>query len=236
MRLMHNGWYVPDTDKNITRLLENDTDKANPSYEGKYRDIILEHLPNKRTFVDVGANVGIWSFPFVGKFNKIVGYEPSKQNIECLKANVGETIEIRTKAVANFTGEADFHQAEKNCGDGKLCRPGVNASYIVPVVELSNEELTDVDLIKVDVQGWEYEVLEGAVNLIKQQNPWVVYEINEDVDKCCELMESLGYEMIMAKSKRVMLWAPLSGHNAPKDKNQFGRYLGKGPYAHRFVK
>ena len=42
MRLMHNGWYVPDTDKNITRLLENDTDKSNPSYEGKYRDIIAQ--------------------------------------------------------------------------------------------------------------------------------------------------------------------------------------------------
>ncbi len=236
MRLMHNGWYVPDTDKNITRLLENDSDKSNPSYEGRYRDIIVEHLPNKRTFVDVGANVGIWSFPLIGKFKHIIGYEPSKQNIECLQANVGDGIEIRTKAVANFTGTSDFHQAEKNCGDGKLCRPGINPSYTVPVVELSKEDLVEVDLIKIDVQGWEYEVIEGGVDLIKSQNPWVIFEINEDVDKCCALMESLGYEMIMAKSKRVMLWAPLHGHNAPVDRNQFGRYLGKGPYAERFVK
>jgi len=73
MKLMHNGWYVPDDDQKITRVLENDSDKSLPSYEGRYREQILEHLPNKRTFVDVGANVGIWSFSMIGKFSKIIG-------------------------------------------------------------------------------------------------------------------------------------------------------------------
>ena len=234
MRLMHNGWYVPDDDKKISFVLENDIDKTNPSYEGKFRNQILEHLPNKRTFVDVGANVGIWSFPFIGKFNTIVGYEPSKQNIECLQANVGTAIDIRTKAVADFEGTADFHQAGKNCGDGKLCREGVGASYAVPVVKLDNENLLDVDLIKIDVQGWELEVLKGAEHLIRSHQPWVIFEVNQDIDTCCEFMESLKYETIYTKSKRVFLWAPTVGHNAPADKSQFGRYLGPGPYAARF--
>jgi len=236
MKLMHNGWYVPDDDKKITFVLENDIDKTNPSYEGKFRNQILEHLPNKRTFVDVGANVGIWSYPLIGKFDRIIGYEPSKQNIECLKANVGDAVDIRTKAVANFEGEADFHQAGKNCGDGKLCRPGVGSSYQVPVVTLDNENLTDVDLIKIDVQGWELEVLQGGLKILNQQRPWVAFEVNEDIDICCELMESLEYETIFAKTKRLFIWAPKSGQNAPADKNQFGRYLGPGPYADRFGK
>ena len=231
---MHNGWYVPDDDKKISFVLENDIDKTNPSYEGKFRNQILEHLPNKRTFVDVGANVGIWSFPFIGKFKSVVGYEPSKQNIECLIANVGESIEIRTKAVANFEGTADFHQAGKNCGDGKLCRPGVGASYTVPVVKLDNENLSDVDLIKIDVQGWELEVLQGAEQIIKKQRSWVIFEVNQDIDVCCKFMENLDYETIYTKSKRVFLWAPKSGHNTPADKSQFGRYLGPGPYAPRY--
>lgn len=234
MKLMHNGWYVPDDDKKITRVLENDTDKSSPSYEGKFREQILEHLPNKRTFVDVGANVGIWSYPLIGKFKHIVGYEPSKQNIECLKANVGEAIEIRTKALANFTGTADFHQAGKNCGDGKLCRPGIGASYQVPVVCLDDEGIENIDLIKIDVQGWEYEVLLGAEKIIKNQRPWVAFEVNQDIDKCCEFMEKLGYETLYTKTKRIFVWAPLTGFNSPTDKKQFGRYLGPGPYAHRY--
>jgi FkbM family methyltransferase len=236
MRQLHNKWYVPEDDQKISRVLENDTDKNNPSYEGKYREQILAHIPNKRTFVDVGANVGIWSYPMIGKFQKVISYEPSRQNIECLIANVGDGIELRTKAVANFVGEADFHQAGKNCGDGKLCRPGIPSMYTVPVVTLDSENLETVDLIKIDVQGWELEVLQGAINLIKSQNPWVIFEVNQDIDVCCELMESLGYETILTKSKRVFCWAPLSGHNSPRDKNQFGRYLGPGPYAPRFVR
>lgn len=234
MKLMHNGWYVPDDDKKITRVLENDSDKSSPSYEGKFREQILEHLPNKRTFVDVGANVGIWSYPLIGKFKHIVGYEPSKQNIECLEANVGKSIEIRTKALANFTGTADFHQAGKNCGDGKLCRPGIGASYQVPVVCLDDEDIEDIDLIKIDVQGWEYEVLLGAEKIIKNQRPWVAFEVNQDIDKCCLFMENLGYETLYTKTKRIFVWAPLTGFNSPLDKKQFGRYLGPGPYAHRY--
>jgi FkbM family methyltransferase len=236
MKQLHNGWYVPDDDKKISFVLENDVDKNNPSYEGKFRNQILENIPNKRTFVDVGANIGIWSYPLIGKFNKIVAYEPSNQNIECLKENVGNLIEIRTKAVANFEGTADFHQAGKNCGDGKLCRPGVGASYTVPVVQLDNENLQDVDLIKIDVQGWELEVLEGARYTIKTQRPWVIFEVNEDIDKCCTFMEELDYETIYTKSKRVFLWAPKNGKNCPVDKKQFGRYLGPGPYAARLVR
>ena len=104
----------------------------------------------------------------------------------------------------------------------------------MPVVKLDNENLSDVDLIKIDVQGWEFDVLKGAQNIISSQRPWVIFEVNQDIDECCAFMESLNYETIYTKSKRVFLWAPKSGHNAPKDPSQFGRYLGSGPYAARY--
>jgi FkbM family methyltransferase len=235
MNKMSNGWHVPDDDKKITFVLSNDTDMLNPSYEGKYREQILKQIPSKKTFVDVGTNVGIWSLPMMHQFKTVVSYEPSKQNIECLKANIPTGIDLREKAIANFTGFADFHQAGKNCGDGKLCREGVKSTYTVPVVKLDDEGLSNVDLIKIDVQGWEYEVLDGAIKLISRDRPWVIFEVNEDIDKCCSLMESLGYETLMLKSKRLFLWAPKTGKNMPSDINQFGRYLGPGPYKERFA-
>jgi FkbM family methyltransferase len=235
MNKMSNGWHVPDDDKKITFVLSNDTDMLNPSYGGKYREQILKQIPSKKTFVDVGTNVGIWSLPMMHQFKTVVSYEPSKQNIECLKANIPTGIDLREKAIANFTGFADFHQAGKNCGDGKLCREGVKSTYTVPVVKLDDEGLSNVDLIKIDVQGWEYEVLDGAIKLISRDRPWVIFEVNEDIDKCCSLMESLGYETLMLKSKRLFLWAPKTGKNMPSDINQFGRYLGPGPYKERFA-
>lgn len=234
MKNLKNGWMVPDDDTRVTYLLENDMDMKTPTYEEKYRKLIIEHLPNKRTFVDVGANVGIWSLPMTEHFKNVISYEPSRQNIECIKINIPRGIELREKAVADFNGEAKFHQAGKNCGDGKLCREGVKSSYTVPVVKLDDENLQNVDMIKIDTQGWELEVLKGMINLIKFQQPWIMIEVNEDIDKCCELMESLDYETIYVKSKRNFVWAPKTGFNSPVNKTIFKRYLGPGPYAQRY--
>jgi FkbM family methyltransferase len=234
MKNLKNGWMVPDDDTRVSGLLENDSSMENPSYEHKYRKLVIDYLPNKRTFVDVGANVGIWSLPMRSHFKKVISYEPSIQNIECIKANIPNGIELRTKAVADFNGEAKFHQAGKNCGDGKLCREGVKSTYTVPVVKLDDENLSDVDLIKIDTQGWELDALKGMHNIITTQRPWVMFEINEDVDVCCKLMEDYGYETVYIKSKRNFLWAPKTGNNSPQDKSILKRYLGPGPYAQRY--
>ena len=234
MKKLKNGWLVPDDDTRVSGLLENDLSMDHPSYEDKYRSLVIESLPNKRTFVDVGANVGIWSLPMRLHFEKVISYEPSKQNIECIKSNIPSGIELREKAVADFNGEAKFHQAGKNCGDGKLCREGVKSAYVVPVVKLDDENLQNVDMIKIDTQGWELEVLKGMSNLINSQRPWIMIEINEDVDKCCELMENYGYETVCIKSKRNFVWAPKTGHNSPVDKSILKRFLGPGPYAERY--
>ena len=234
MKKLNNGWLVPDDDTRVSRLLEKDSSMGQISYEDKYRSLIIESLPNKRTFVDVGANVGIWSLPMKSHFKNVISYEPSKQNIECIKANIPNGIDLREKAVADFNGEAKFHQAGKNCGDGKLCREGVKSTYTVPVVKLDDENLENVDMIKIDTQGWELDVLKGMSNLIKSQQPWIMIEVNEDIDLCCALMESLNYETVYVKSKRNFVWAPKTVHNCPADKSIFKRYLGPGPYAKRY--
>jgi FkbM family methyltransferase len=234
MKKLNNGWLVPGDDIKISSLLENDSDMLDPSYEARYRQEIVKHLPNQRTFVDVGANVGIWSLPMTKHFKKIISYEPSRQNIECIKSNIPTGIELREKAVADFNGTAEFHQAGKNCGDGKLCRDGVSPSYTVPVVKLDDENLTEVDFVKIDTQGWELDVLKGMHNIITTQRPWIMFEVNDDVDLCCALMEQYRYETVCIKSKRNFVWAPMVGHNSPQDKTILKRYLGPGPYAQKY--
>ena len=238
MKKLNNGWTVPDDDQRVTLLLENDQSMYEPYYESKFMQAVITHLPNKRTFVDVGANVGIWSLPMTKHFSTVIAYEPSKQNIECIKANIPSGAEIREKAVADFCGEAEFSPSEKNCGDGKLVRNGLYLKpvvYIVQVVKLDDEELTDVDMIKIDTQGWELDVVKGMTELIKKHKPWVMLEINEDIDRCCKIMEDFGYETVCIKSKRNLLWAPKDGHNSPEDTSILKRYLGPGPYASRYA-
>ena len=84
------------------------------------------------------------------------------------------------------------------------------------MVRLDDENLKDVDLIKIDVQGWELEVLQGAEEIIKKQHPWVIFEVNQDIDTCCKFMEDLGYETIHTKSK---IWHRLGVTTLPSLKS-----------------
>lgn len=225
-----NGWHVPEGDTKMTRHLEKDTALNKAGYEEKQRNTILKHIPTKNTFVDIGANVGVWSITLAQHFDTVYSYEPSVRNRECLEKNVqGKTI-VRDVALSNFNGESNFHDEIKNCGNSKLWNEGDQPGlYTVPVKKLDDENIENCSLIKMDVQGYEWQVIQGAEKLIETQNPWIAFEVSADVDVICKFLEDKGYDMIDNKSKRIFIYAPKQGTNAPKQ-SAFGRRMGPGPY------
>ena len=227
---LENGWNVPDGDTKMTRHLKTDLSPQNAEYEQRQRNTILENLPIKHTFVDVGANLGVWSITLMPHFEKVISYEPSSRNRECLRMNLGTKGEIRSVALSNFNGESAFHEEIKNCGNSKLWNEGdIEGLYKVPVRKLDDEKIENCSLIKMDVQGYEWQVIQGAENLIETQNPWIAFEVSADVDVICKFLEDKGYDMIDNKSKRLFIYAPTTGPLAP-NKKAFGRRMGSGPY------
>ncbi len=233
MRKLENGWCVPEGDIKMTTHVETDTSVENPGYEQRHRDTILSHIPIKETFVDVGANLGIWSIAMSKHFKKVIAFEPSPRNRECLEQNVSGRADIRPYAVGNENGVVQFYDAIKNCGDCKVVTPSIGSKknqYEVGLVKLDDQEITNCSLIKIDVQGYELPVILGAEKIITEQQPWIIFEINEDIDLICEFLEKRNYDMILNKSKRVVIFAPKSGPLSPKSKDAFGRWFGDGPY------
>ena len=230
MRKLTNGWHVPEGDTKMSRHIETDASPALAEYEEKQRKTILKHIPVKKTFVDVGANVGVWSITLQQHFDHVISYEPSVRNVECLKLNVQGRTEIRNTALSDFNGEAEFHDEIKNCGNSKLwAESGQPGLYKVPVRKLDDENIENCSLIKMDVQGYEWQVIQGAQNLIETQQPWIAFEVSADVDVICKFLEDRNYDMIDNKSKRIFIYAPKTGKNAPSE-NAFGRRMGPGPY------
>ena len=106
MKQLENGWHLPDIDQTMTRKIIGDDDITNSNYEIHIRHAILDYIPIRNTFIDVGANVGVWSLNMHKHFHRVVAYEPSPMNIECFEANLdslqyGANIELRTKAVGD---------------------------------------------------------------------------------------------------------------------------------------
>ena len=120
-------WNVPDGDKMVTRKLGNGKNE-NPKYEKILRKAILKSLKNKRTFIDCGANVGIWTLPMSSEFKNVISFEPDVRNMECLKENTKskENIQYRVEGVGISKSLSIIKQSVKNCGN----------SFVLPADEL----------------------------------------------------------------------------------------------------
>lgn len=120
-------WKVPDGDQMVTRKL-GDGREENPKYEKKYRKTILKGLKSKKTFIDVGANVGMWSLPMSSEFENVISFEPDVRNMECLRENTSRktNIEYRTEGVGINKSLSIIKQSVKNCGN----------SFVLPADEL----------------------------------------------------------------------------------------------------
>lgn len=218
MQILSNGWHVPDQDEKMFSHVKGDTSRFAPNYEKKQRLIIDQEHPNKKTFLDVGANIGVWSLAMKDKFNKVIAFEPSIKNLECLRKNWNG--EIREYAVGDVNSTVIFKDSAKNCGNGKV-RPDLTlegSAYEVEMVKLDDQNITDCSLIKIDVQGFEWQVVQGAQNLIETQLPWVTVEPNQDITKMVEFFFNRNYKFVEVKSKRTFIFAPTTGPNCPRQK------------------
>lgn len=216
MQILANGWHVPDGDERMLSHVKGDKSVSMPNYEMRQRSVIVDEHPNKKTFVDVGTNIGVWSIAMKPHFDKVISYEPSTKNLECLKMNYDG--EIREYAVGNENTKVIFKDSERNCGNGKVrldldLNPG---TYEVEMVRLDDQDITDCSLIKIDVQGFEWPVLQGAQNLIETQLPWVTVEPNQDIAHMVNFFFDRGYKFIEVKSKRTFIFAPTHGPNCPR--------------------
>lgn len=150
-------------------------------------------LTSDSVFLDVGANVGIFSLlaSKIAISGKIIAFEPATETFELLCRNV-ELNEARNAvayrvALSNSAGEAKLNlNAPGKDGLNTLGRPSHPScepvgTETVPTTTIDEflraQSLTHVDAMKVDVEGAELFVLQGAENLLRQPNaPLILYE------------------------------------------------------------
>ena len=144
------------------------------------------------TVLDIGANVGIMSLLFsdlVGETGKVLSFEPNPIIFEDLEAAVekksANNVNLFKMGLGECEGELILSVPHSNLGLGTLVRTSSEkcTKYKVQVKTLDNilkkESVTKVDFMKIDVEGFEYNVLLGAHETLRQQKPKViVFELN----------------------------------------------------------
>ena len=159
----------------------------------------------KRVAIDIGANNGLYSFFYSKQFNEVKSFEPfplAATNLNAAKIN---NVKIFHYALSSKSGEQILHAPISS--DGTVVHSqasfnkfdGPNVEIPVELRTLDLFEFKDVDMLKIDVEGHEQKVLEGAVATIKKYKPVLLIELEErhlgfSPKRVISYIEKLGYE------------------------------------------
>ena len=153
----------------------------------KSRDSALKYVKECNQVVDIGAHVGISVHHWAKFFNKITAFEPMIDHFDCLQKNTEniKNLELYNIAVSDKEGKLfGSYRSTKNSGsfqllDSNYKQPNKKVPrklYEIEVKPLDSFEFIDLNLLKIDVEGWEFEVLKGSINTIKKHKPVLLVE------------------------------------------------------------
>ena len=151
-------------------------------------DRLREFVPSGSTVIDVGANVGFFSLRFakwVGDGGRVISIEPEDRNYDRLiaalkRADLLNRVEA-LKAAASAAAAMTFLEINPlHPADHKLSRDGTGLAVRAVALDDLVRDRSSLSLIKIDVQGAEMLVLEGAAGILKTCGPALFVELHEE--------------------------------------------------------
>ena len=191
----------------------------NGIYELEELEGIFDLLKNFRkefelgTACDIGANIGNHSRYFATKFKKVVSFEPNSLIIDILKFNTKlfSNIIVFENAIGDYEGTALIFGSKLNIGGFSALRDRnrvaqeyadyefVSNSIKVITLDSMQEHLENLQFIKIDVEGYEKQVIDGAIKCIFKFKPIIAFEqwpsdFVDSKSKVIETLVEMGYE------------------------------------------
>jgi FkbM family methyltransferase len=159
--------------------------------------------------IDIGANLGYYAFQearIVGETGEVIAIEPVLGNVQLLKhgreLNSFKNMKILPIAIGVQNGTSKiFLQKESNCGS-MLLPDSYLKTVDVPTRDLDSlfESEQKIDYIRMDVEGFEIEIIKGMHKILDKFKPTLFIEIHldilgyEKVKRFLEEIKSLGYD------------------------------------------
>jgi FkbM family methyltransferase len=173
----------------------------------RFLPILSKYIDGEKTIIDVGANIGDTTLSIIDKCtNPIICIEPSDIFFEFLKQNIENNqidqnrITLLKKMIGTGTLKGSLTHSSKGTATLKI-ESEVPQNTHVPLDSLTINN--DVILLKVDTDGYDFDVILSAQNVLKKSEPLIFWEndISEDFqmegyNKLYEKLESLGYNHV----------------------------------------
>lgn len=165
-----------------------------------------------RVAIDIGANKGVWTHRLLQQCREVYAFEPNPKMVRRLKKCFGHRANVSGLAISNETGASVLRIPKTSGGYSSQLSTlsqvqdfGDHLPVEVKTSKLDDLKIENVGFIKIDVEGFELQVIEGARETIERDKPVLVIEIEEahtkkDIGASIELVEAMGYEtFVMAE-------------------------------------
>ena len=181
---------------------------------------LLENIKEGDVVIDVGANVGEISMRMANivknKNGQIYSFEPDTINhqrfLNNIKINNFDIIHLIKKGLGNKKGTYNFSVIdEHNRGMNRITKSDENSNNtLIDVIKLddylNDNSILSVNAIKIDVEGFEMNVIKGATNIIQKEMPFLFIELddnnlcdqNSSAKELVKTLSDVGYEIVNA--------------------------------------
>lgn len=212
-------WWVCDEEQNMLKYTEV-ADRGDLKWQGGFPEYLLKLVSEPKVFVDVGANYGFMSTALSKVFDIVYAFEVIPKTYDCLVKNCEGYPNINTYACGLGHEEstmlakrrlktAGHSQIVNDPNEIKMYREKRHHKqhmvelFDIPIKPLDSFNFERIDLLKIDVEGFEEFVLQGAEETLKRCNPVVALEVTREkktnvirTKDAVQMMLDLNYKLI----------------------------------------
>ena len=174
-------------------------------------DFLEKYMGKNITVIDVGANIGFFTIQvskFLDASANIIAIEPSSENVLRMKKviekkNPEPKISIISVALSDKKGWGYLKMDASNPANHKIQEVANSVKTVeLQTLDTITENILNVKLIKIDVQGYELSVLRGGERLLNDQSPMLLIEIDNRIDsklsrEIWDFLNERGYWIFM---------------------------------------
>ncbi|MBL7883080.1 MAG: FkbM family methyltransferase [Bacteroidia bacterium] len=185
-------------------------------------------IPKNTTILDIGANIGIMTAHLAKQIENstIISFEPMPNNIKAFKRIVNyfklKNVTLLEIALGNNEGEVEMimpvvsnvrmqglshvvHESITEFNEGEKVKAPLKMLDKLDIITTTS---SIISAIKIDVENFEFFVLEGGKNMIQKHKPIIYAELwdNENRYNCFQLLEKMGYTTNVVIQNKLILF------------------------------
>lgn len=181
------GWHWIETDSGAW-------DGPKDDWQMSHKFKITTFVQQFRTVIQAGGNQGMYPRLLANMFDTVVTFEPDKLNYRTLIENVAglHNVEFYCAALGSHESKGSMHRLSmSNVGMHRVIEDG---NGDVSIYDVDSLDITNVDLIMFDMEGFELNALQGAVRTINEYKPTIFSEMAPQL--VVDFLATLGYKKV----------------------------------------